>query len=234
MSLADSLVAARLSGGLVPPPAPLSLADGYALAADLYPRLGTPAGWKVGATSPGAQAFLGVAEPIRGRLHRERLWRADGERIVAVVLPGDRPVEVEPEVVLRVGPDLAPDAAWFGIEVNRPSFADPFAHGVGAIVADNAASVALLLGPALPLAALGDPAALTATIAVDGVVIAGGSADAVLGDPRRAYGWLRGCVDLRPGDLVATGAMGRSAVVGRSALLVLDAPGFGAARFRLK
>lgn len=229
MTLAETLAAARLAGTLVPPPAPLTLAEGYAVATGLHPLLGTPAGWKVGATSAGAQAFLGIAAPIRGRLYVERIWSAGD-----IGLPGERDCEVEPEIVLRVGPDLQPDAAWFGIEVVRPSFADPFAHGVGAIVADNAASVGLLIGPGLPLAALDDPAALIATIRIDEIDAARGSADAVLGDPRRAYAWLRGQVELRPGDLVATGAMGRSAVAARGATLVLDCGVFGQARFTLK
>ena len=229
MPLAASLVAARLSGGLVPQPGPLSLTEGYAVAAKLYPRLGTPAGWKIGATSAGAQAFLEVAEPIRGRLYAERIWR-EGD----VLTPGDRSLEVEPEIVLRVGADLEPDAAWFGIELNRPSFADAFAAGVGCIVADNAASVGLLRGPSIPLAALDDPARLVATILADGIEIAHGSADAVLGDPRRAYAWLRATVELKPGALVATGAMGRSALAGRGTVLTLDAGRFGLANYTLK
>lgn len=229
MTLAETLAAARLSGTLVPPPGQLTLPKGYAIAAALYPLLGTPAGWKVGATSGGAQAFLKVAEPIRGRLYAERIWPAGD-----VAVPGARPLEVEPEIVLRVGPDLTPDAAWFGIELNRPSYADPFAAGAGAIVADNAASVGLLLGPALPLAALDAPAALVAAITADGVEVARGAADAVLGNPRRSYDWLRSVVDLQPGELVATGAMTRSAVVARGVTLVLDCRACGRAAFKLR
>ena len=229
MRLHTTLAAARLAGTLAPPPGPLTLAEGYAVAAALYPLLGTAAGWKVGATSAGAQAFLGVGEPIRGRLYAERIWHGGGD----VATPGERPLEVEPEVVLRVGHDLEPDAAWFGIELNRPSFADPFACGAGAIVADNAASVGLLVGPAIPLGALDMPAALTAAILADGALVARGSADAVLGSPRASYDWLRGTVELRPGDLIATGAMARSAVVARGTVLTLDCGGYGSARFTL-
>ena len=229
MSLAAALARARISGSLASPPTPLTLAEGYVVAAALYPLLGTPLGWKVGATSAGAQAFLGTTEPIRGRLYGERIWYAGDADI-----SGSRPCEVEPEVVLRAGADLAFDAAWFGIELNRSSFAEPFAHGVGAVVADNAASVGLLIGPAIPLAALDDPASLVATILADGIEVARGAGDAVLDDPRRAYDWLRSCVELRPGDLVATGAMGRSAVVARGTRLKLDAGRFGTALFTLK
>ncbi len=228
MSLAESLAAARLSGTLASSPGSLTLAEGYTVAAALYPLLCTPAGWKVGATSAGAQAFLKVDAPIRGRLHAERIW-GPGE----VATPGDRPLEVEPEIVLRVGRDGAPDAAWFGIELNRPSFAEPFAQGTGAIVADNAASVGLLLGPALPVDALDAPGALLAAIFADGVEVARGSGDAVLGDPRRSFEWLRGEVELVPGELVATGAMGRSALAVRGTVLRLACGRWGEARFAL-
>jgi len=229
MPLADLLVAARLTGELVPPPGTMTLAAGYVVATAVYAGLGTPAGWKIGATSDRAQDFLGVGEPIRGRLYFERIWR-EGD----VTIAGDRAVEAEPEIVLRVGAGGAPDAAWFGIELNRSSFADPFAHGAGAIVADNAASVGLLIGRPLPLAALDDPGALVAMLDADGTEVTRGAADAVLGNPRTALAWLAGVVDLRPGDFVATGAMARSAIVARGTVLTLDGGRYGSARFTLK
>jgi len=229
MSLADLLVAARLSGELVLPPAVITLAAGYVVATAVYAGLGTQAGWKIGATSTNAQSFLGISEPIRGCLYAERIWR-EGDALII----GDRAVEVEPEIVLQVGADGAPDAAWLGIELNRSSFADPFAHGAGAIVADNSASVGLLIGRPLPLAALDDPAALVVRLDADGTEVARGTADAVLGSPRTAFAWLAGVVDLRPGDLVATGAMARAAIVTRGTVLTLDGGKYGCARFTLK
>ena len=229
LEIIDRLAVARGNGGVVSAPPRMTLAEGYAVAEVLYGRLGKPAGWKVGATSIGAQTFLEVDEPIRGRLFAERIWR-EGD----VAITGDRVVEAEPEVVLHVGLDGRPDAAWLGVELNRSSFADPFAHGAGAIVADNAASVGVLIGPSLPLAALDEPASLTASIRADGKEVACGGADAVLGDPRRAYDWLQAQVALLPGDIVATGAMGRSAVVARGARLTLDGGRYGSASFTLK
>jgi len=225
-ALAAVLAAARIGGGLAAACPALDLAQGYAVAGKLADRLGRGIGWKIGATSPGAQSFLKVAEPIRGRLYG--CWH-DG---AVVITPGDRPVEVEPEIIVRLGDGLEPVAAWVGVEFNRPSFADPFALGVGAIVADNAASLGVLIGPSLPLAALEAPERLTARLRVDGAVVGEGRADAVLGDPRRALDWLEralaGTPDaLRPGDLVATGAMCRSAAAPRGARVEVEADGHG-------
>ena len=232
-ALADRLAAARRTGGMVADFPPLALADGYAVAARLALRLGEVIGWKIGATSAGAQAFLKVAAPIRGRMFAGGVWR-DG---ATVTLPGTRALEVEPEIVFELGAGLAPVAAWFGVEIVRPSFADAFALGAGAIVADNAAHCGLLLGPPLPLAALDDPAALSARLLIDGELAASGSADAVLGDPRRALAALRTQLagdarGLRPGDLVASGAMGRAAAIRAGQSLTLDAAGFGTAACR--
>jgi 2-keto-4-pentenoate hydratase len=157
--LAERLALARLGGGLAELPT-LALAEGYDVARRLAPRLGPVLGWKVGATSGGAMAFLKVDAPIYGRLFT--LW-ADG---ATIDLPGNRPVEVEPEILFVLGPDLLPLSAHFGVEFNRPSFADPFGKGAGAIVADNAASLGVLIGPSLPLAALDAPEALVARLEI--------------------------------------------------------------------
>lgn len=229
--LAEQLATARRNGGTVDFPA-LDLADGYAVARELASRLGPVLGWKIGATSAGAMAFLKVAAPIHGRLFA--LWQ-DG---ATIDFPGDRPVEVEPEIVLTLGDDLEPVAARFGVEFNRPSFADPFGLGAGAIVADNAASLGVLLGPPIDIGALDAPAALVASLEIDGARVATGSADAVLGDPRLALAALRASLTgdprgLRPGDVIASGAMCRSVLIERGQALRLDAGRHGSASIRL-
>lgn len=230
-TLAEGLAHARLCGGIAELPT-LGLADGYDIARRLAPRLGEVLGWKVGATSSGAMAFLKVDAPIYGRLFA--LWQ-DG---ATIDLSGDRPVEVEPEILFVLGPDLQPVAAHFGVEFNRPSLADPFAQGAGAIVADNAASLGVLVGPSLPLADLDAPEALLARLEIDGVRMAEGSADAVLGNPLRALDALRIALADDPrglcaGDIVASGAMCRSVLIGRGQALRLDTGRWGAAAVRL-
>jgi len=230
--LADSLAAARQTGRLVDGFPAIDLATGYRIAAAMAPRLGPVRGWKIGATSAGAMNFLKIAAPIHGRLFA--LWQ-DCETID---LPGSRAIEIEPEILFILGDDLTPVAAAFGVELNRPSFADPFGLGVGAIVADNAASLGVLMGPMLDLADLANPAELVASLVVDGATLATGSADTVLDNPRHAFDALREQLGgdvrgLRPGDVIATGAMCRSVQIGRGQTLAIDAGRWGRATMKL-
>lgn len=236
---AGSLAAARLCGGTLPdPPQPITLAEGYELAARAAPGLGTPAGWKIGATSEGAMAFLGVSEPIRGRLFAERLWH-DGAR---ADLAGDRDAEAEPEIAFRLARPLAaggdPLAAIGTVhaaaEIVRSSHPEPFRLGSGFIVADNAAGLGALIGPEIPRERLVRPDLLAVTLhGPDGASVTG-RADAVLGDPLRALSWLAEALGEVPaGTWVLTGAMARAIPVPPGGSLRLDAGEFGGAVLNL-
>lgn len=235
LAWADGLAPARLAGGtLGDPPCRLTLAEGYGLADRAAPALGTPAGWKVGATSAGAMAFLGIEAPIRGRLFAERIWR-DGDR---ADLSGDRPAEAEPEIAIRLDEGLAPavdprTVAWQAFaaaEIVRPSHPRPFDLGAGFIVADNAAGLGALIGPAIPCEALDDPAGLALTLTTSGGARTRGTADAVLGNPLDALAWLARTVGGLPaGTLVLTGAMARSIPLAPGDRLGLDAGAWGTA-----
>ncbi len=213
---AATLVPARLAGGTVAlPPRPVSLETGYALAAHGEAGLGTPAGWKIGATNAAAMAFLKLAAPIRGRLFAERLW-IDGD---LAPLGGDRPAEAEPEIAFRLARDLVagePPLAAVGemraaAEIVRPSHPQAFELGAGFIVADNAAGLGALLGPVLPLALLDDPRALRVSLAVEGGAATEGTADAVLGNPLAALAWLAEAIGCLPGgSWVLSGSMARA------------------------
>jgi 2-keto-4-pentenoate hydratase len=203
---AKALAAARRSGDVAPePPAGLDLAGGYALADAAFGARAL-SGWKVGATNAGAQAFLKIDAPIRGRIFDDGIWMPGN-----VGVPGARDAEAEPEIVLRAGPHGRPVAAYLGIEVVRPSRDDALTLGAPFIVADNAAHCGLVLGPEIPLAALDRPDDIAVTLFRNGVETGAGTAAAVLGDPRCAYDWLAGMVDLKPGQFVATGAITRAA-----------------------
>lgn len=215
VALATRLARARLTDGVVADMPPLDLATGWrvqaVLARLLEPHLGRQCGWKLGATSAGAMAFLGVEQPILGRLFHNRVWHGLAGRMVQAT-PG---LEVEPEVILQLGPGLEVAAAWLGAEFNRPAIPDPFALGAGSIVADNAASHAIWCRHRLALTALARPAAVEAVIRIDGKDAARGSAAAVLDGPLSALALLRAMLaddprGLQPGDFVATGAMCRS------------------------
>jgi 2-keto-4-pentenoate hydratase len=238
---AAGLAPARLAGGsIADPPAPITLAEGYRLAARGEGLLGTPAGWKIGATSARAMDFLGLEEPIRGRLYAERIWH-DGAR---ADLSGDRPAEAEPEIAFRLARDLvaggdplgAIGEAFAAAEIVRPSHPDPFRLGAGFIVADNAAGIGALIGPPIPLALLAEPAAITVALSVAGGEACVGRADAVLGNPLDALAWLARHIGTIPAGAwvlsgAMTGAIPLTAPEGEG-LLRLDAGPHGSATLR--
>lgn len=233
---AAALAHARLSGrSVVDPPAAIDLDEGYRLAALGAGLLGTPAGWKIGATSEGAMGFLKVGEPIKGRLYAERIWR-DGAR---ADLAGDRPAEAEPEIALRLDRPLAAGEdplsavgeAFAAAEIVRPSHPEPFRLGAGFIVADNSAGLGALIGPPIPLAALAAPQDIAVSLTC-GEAATTGTADAVLGNPLAALAWLAGKLGRIPaGSWVMSGAMGR-AIPLQGGPLVLDAGPHGTATLR--
>ncbi|MFL0670235.1 MAG: 2-keto-4-pentenoate hydratase [Erythrobacter sp.] len=238
---AAALASARLMGRtVIDPPGPITLHEGYRLAQAGESLLGTPAGWKIGATSERAMAFLGVTEPIMGRLYAERIWH-HGDR---AVLAGDRPAEAEPEIAFHLARPLAAGgdplasigAAHAAAEIVRPSHPDPFRLGTGFIVADNAAGLGALIGPPIPLAELATPERIAVSLAVDAGKSTTGQADAVLGNPLAALAWLAGKLGSIPaGAWVLSGSMAPAIPLQPAqggGVLVLDAGHHGTATLR--
>lgn len=238
---AAALAPARLAGrSVIDPPAVIGLEEGYRLARVGQSLFGTPAGWKIGATSARAMAFLGVTEPIMGQLYAERIWR-DGE---TADLSGERPAEAEPEIAFRLARPLAaggdPPASIGAVhaaaEIVRPSHPDPFRLGVGFILADNAAGLGALIGPEIPLAALTAPETIGVALSVPGGAATEGRADAVLGNPLAALAWLAQALGQVPaGAWVLSGAMGPAIPLEPASgggRLILDAGNHGTATLR--
>jgi len=236
-----ALVPARLEGGSVSePPEPIMLETGYSIARLRCEGLGTAAGWKIGATSARAMEFLEVDEPIVGRLFAERIWH-DGD---LADLSGDRCAEAEPEVAFLLGRTLAGGEPALGsiaemraaAEIVRPSHDDAFRLGAGFIVADNAAGLGALIGPAIPLDLLETPGDIRIALSDEGGETCEGTADAVLGNPLEALAWLAGHLgEIPAGSWVLSGAMARAiplAAKGGQGLLELDAGPFGTAVLR--
>lgn len=224
--LARLLADARRSGAaLADAPRALSLVEGYAVGAQVVALLGAPVGWKIGATSAGAMGVLRVAEPIRGRVFAEGLI-AGGARYTP---PGTRTVAAEPEIVLYVGEDGRAASARLALEIVRPSRDNALALGAGFIVADNAAHVAVVLGPEMPLAALDRPENVRVTLEVNGTARHSGTAADVLGDPRHALAWLAGAVGdaLEAGQPVASGSITRAVDLAPGDAVVADFGAFG-------
>ncbi len=239
---AAALAPARLAGrSVIDPPAPIAVEEGYRLAQAGESLLGTPAGWKIGATSERAMAFLQVEEPIRGRVYAERIWR-NGD---TADLSGERAAEAEPEIAFRLARPLVAGgdplacigAVHAAAEIVRPSHPDPFRLGAGFIVADNAAGLGALIGPEIPLAALAAPDQVAVGISVPGGAATEGRADAVLGNPLAALAWLAQTLGEVPaGAWVLSGAMGPAISLASGATgerqLLLDAGPHGTATLR--
>jgi 2-keto-4-pentenoate hydratase len=175
-----------------------------------------------------------------GRLYAERIWR-DGDH---APLAGDRAAEAEPEIAFHLARPLAAGgdplaslgAAHAAAEIVRPSHPDPFRLGPGFIVADNAAGLGALIGPAIPLADLAAPEAITVALATGGGMATSGQADAVLGNPLAALVWLAGKVGGLPaGAWVLSGSMAPAIALEPAAgggVLRLDAGRYGTATLR--
>jgi 2-keto-4-pentenoate hydratase len=185
----------------------------------------TPIGWKLGATSRRAQAFLQVAAPFPGVLFAETSHQVDAEQTLE--LPADDFVFrlIEPEFALRLGRDLAPGAEPHevaaavesvhpAIEIVSSAFGAAWTRVGGlSLTADNAAHGAFLLGPAYPLEGLGDLLDHEVVLEVDGAPFGRGTGAAVEGGgPLGALAWLADMLAghglrLEAGQLVTTGVV---------------------------
>ena len=170
----------------------------------------TPVGWKIGFTNRTIWPLYGVRQPIRGPVWDTTLELLDGTDAVVAVERLAEP-RLEPEIVigLRASPppgadahDAASTAAlldcvdWVapGFEIVQsvwPGWRFDAARGIAA----QALHARLLVGPRVPLAALGpDPAArlsaLRLALSRDGTPIAEGVGAHVLDGPVQALGHL--------------------------------------------
>ncbi|WP_426410578.1 2-keto-4-pentenoate hydratase [Bradyrhizobium ganzhouense] len=196
---------------------PQSRADGYAVQAALG---GEVFGWKIAATSEAGQKHINVAGPLAGRIMRDTVI-ADGG---AASMKGNAMRVGEPEFCFRMGRDLAPRAAPYGIdevlaavdtlhpaiEIPDSRFADFTSAGEAQLIADNACAHLFVLGAATGA----NWRAMDLVEERPQITLRGeryvGHGKNVLGDPRVALAWLanelRGLgITLRAGEVVTTG-----------------------------
>jgi 2-keto-4-pentenoate hydratase len=226
-ALLRSLRDARAGGALLPTPLledqPRSLEDAYATAAALIEGEAI-AGWKIGATSKRAQAMLGLDQPFWGAVLESAFHSSPAE-----LSPQGAPFEAEPEIVFRLdrtldrsGMDIraAVGSACFGLEVNRPSFAEPFAAGALCLIADNGVNHALVVGSEIAGWRERELADLELKLEV-GAASVRGTARGSGFDPWEALAWLAEAKlearqPLQAGEYVATGSIGGSVAIGSS------------------
>jgi 2-keto-4-pentenoate hydratase len=201
--------------------APRSIEDGYAVQEAFAAAWGLPvAGYKIACTSEEAQRMLKSPAPFPGRVFAPYLLNSPAEVAhgafhdpgvegeFAFTLAGDLPARKT--AYARAEVEAAIAAVHPAIEIVDPRWRDWIGAGVAAIVADNAANGALVLGPGTADWRRFDLPRHGVRLVIDGREIARGTGAAVLGDPVTALVWLandlsRRGFGLKAGQAVTTG-----------------------------
>ncbi len=207
---------------------PRNIADAYAMQAALNALLidagmGDMVGHKIGCTTPVMQAFVNINHPCAGRVFSRTVLRDHG----SVPRHGFVKLGMECEIVVRLGRDLPPQATPYtresvadavdevmpGIELVDERYQDFHALGVPTLVADDFFNAGCVLGqPRRDWQSL-DLGALSGRTWINGVEVASGRGDAVLGHPLNALAWLAnaqheyGLPGLKAGEFVMLGSL---------------------------
>ena len=213
--------AVRLSNDL----RPIDISEGYdlqeVLSAQLEISKGIRCGYKIGCTTSVMQAFLNVLYPCAGRLYTSEVY----EQSVVLHLCDFVGVGVECEIALRLRHDIIPSNAphtklsvlssvrsvMAAAEIVDNRYTDFNDFGIPSLIADDFFSSGAVLGPAISIDGL-NLATVQGTILIDGVEIASGLGDAVMGNPLNALVWLanqksdRG-EKLKAGEVIMTGSV---------------------------
>lgn len=227
--VAELLGAARLSAQPVPGiprrDAPQTIADGYAVQETLHRYLcaktaSTLAGWKIGATTPGMQAYLGVDGPAYGHILSANVH----ERGAVLSASGFCHPGIECEIAVRIGADAGNrtytretvgeiiDAAVPAIEIVENRYGDFLARGTPVLIADDFFHKACVLGmPVTDWQGI-DLAAVNGRTLIDGVEKGSGTGADVMGHPLEAIAWLANTLAahgtrLSAGQIVLTGSV---------------------------
>ncbi len=216
------------------PALPSSEAEAYDVADWLHAqRGGELLGWKLGATSAGAQAFLQLQHPFLGRIYADQTQGSPAQ------LPhygGE--LALEAEFGLRLARDLGvdeqPDTLWQAIdavvpliEVNRPSFCAPFEVGALALIADNGVNAGAVLGEAITGLSHTSLVAMRIQVSVNGTSVGEGGFAAASNAPMEQLAWAarhlaRRGAPLRAGMLIASGACAGTQVMQPGDHLIAD------------
>ncbi len=230
---------------------PETRAEGYAVQAVLEQRSAAPLfGWKIAATSEAGQTHIGVDGPLAGRLLAERAFD-DG----AVLEFGANHMAVaEPEFAFRLGRDLSPRDARYGveevmaaveslhpaIEIPDSRYEDFATVGGPQLIADNACAHEFVLGPAAdPSWRATDLVRHQVRVSVTNKAAHEGSGVNVLGDPRVALTWAANelsalGISLKAGQVVTTGTSTMPLPVGPGDEVVADFGNLGRVRLRFR
>ena len=218
---------------------PADRSEAYAIQAHYEAMSGQPIkGWKIAATSEAGQKHIGVDGPIAGRLLAEHVFEDGAE----LTFGHNRMAVAEAEFAFRMGRDLPPRDTEYQAEEVMAAVASlhpaievpdsrlhPFERaGAAQLIADNACTHDLVLGPAMPeLWHDVDLVAHRVTASVEGKVTHNGIGANVLGDPRVALTWIanelsRFGMTLGAGQAVTTGTCAVPLPVGPGDRVMVD------------
>jgi 2-keto-4-pentenoate hydratase len=225
---AGLLGAARTAANPVPGLAenqPSTIADGYAVQAALHRYFlansdAVLAGWKIGATTPAMQTYLGVDGPAYGRILSTNV-HPPAARLprTGFCQPG-----MECEIAVRVGRNATDipytrdtvgdivDDVMPAIEIVENRYGDFLSRGTPTMIADDFFHKACVLGAGNTDWRTIDLAAVAGRTLVDGAEKGSGRGSDVMGHPLEAVAWLanmlaeRGEV-LAAGQIVLTGSV---------------------------
>ncbi|HEY8610941.1 MAG TPA: fumarylacetoacetate hydrolase family protein [Roseomonas sp.] len=225
-ALAERILADRRAGKGFPAlgaDTPADMAAGYALQLRLARTMGAvpPAGFKIGATSKGMQAYLGLDHPCAGFCPAEGIQEHAG----AFRLKDFRQAGVECEIGLRLGRDLshgvhtreavaeAVEHVFAAIEVVDQRYEDFLALGAPGLIADQMFHAGGVVGaPASGWPGL-ELEAAHGRLLVDGAERGHGVGADLLGHPLDALAWLAGSPaaevfgGLRAGQVIFLGSV---------------------------
>lgn len=205
---AEKLAQQRLSHGtthLEPAERPPTERDGYALQQLTNARLstlglGSPAGFKIGCTTPVMQRFLGIDSPCAGEVFSSTILHERG----TVRAADYRKLGVECEIVAFLSSAVEPAGAPFtaatiarhvgaiaaGIEIVDDRYRDYRTLGVHTLTADNFFNAGCVLGRPVTV---WDPAGLpkrSGRMLINAQEVGRGTGEMVLGHPLEALAWL--------------------------------------------
>jgi 2-keto-4-pentenoate hydratase len=219
--LADALRDAERDRAPIPPLPALTPEDAYEIQLINIRRRSSPVvGYKVGLTSAAMQEMLGVREPDYGHLLADmrvagaaspsRYCYPRVEIEVAFILGADLPgADCTESDVLAATEALAP-----AIELIDSRIA-AWQIRLTDTIADNGSSAGFVLGSARVAPSSVDLRGIEAWLNRDGIEVARGRSDAILGNPATAVAWVARTLGargerLRAGHIILPGAMARA------------------------
>jgi len=203
--------------------APSTPEQGYDIQESFLNQLGGEGvGYKIGATSEAAQAFLGLGHPFSGRVLASNLFESPAELVADSFLFR----LIEPEFAFRLDSPLPARSAAYGIaevesavgavtpaiEVVTSAFGNWQTQGAAALISDNGVNGALVLGePCEDWRAL-NLAEHRVSLSINGEFLGDGFGNQALGHPLNALLWLVNSLNERgqgvaAGEIVSTGVV---------------------------